>query len=316
VKRSLAIPAVFLVIALVAIAISGCAGPATGGNASATGSPSGTVQAAGGSPSPTAKPTGPAPTAQATAAPEFAGWPSTGNDSVDLFTGAVLAPFSQGNKTPVVRRWWYDTRVDIFLAGQPTAEDRQAIEACIDEINGLRSDYGDVYLDIEDSESMANVIIYSGPADQFPHYLAFYDPYKYSSNGIRPSAGEYDLQTGGYKIWYDYTTVPALDRGTTHAVIVLPDSGLSQAQRSFLLWRDIAAILGAHGSAPKYPGSIFGRSPGDAGYSAEDKAVLALLLPGHDIGPGMTYDMVVQVLVHDKSWSEAVNLDSHASTFR
>jgi len=315
VRSPLARLTLLLIISIVVIIVTGCAQPAAGDNESRNVSGSGTVQATGTSPSPAEKPSGPASSPQATLAPAFTGWPATGNDSVDFFLETALAPFSQGNRSPVVRCWFYDTDVDIYIAGQPTQEDRQAIRECADKINELRSDYGDVYIDIRDSESLANVIIYIGPADQFPHYLTYYDPYKYSSTGIRPSAGDYSLQTGGYKIWYDYNTVPALDRGTSYAVIALSDTGLSQAQRSRQLWRGIASILGAHGNTSKYPDSIFyTAADGPAGYSGRDLSAIRQLLGTTDIGPGMTYDMVVQVLINHKSWEEAVDLGSHAST--
>jgi hypothetical protein len=316
VKSPLAQLTVLLIISLAIIIVTGCAQPAAGDNESRNVSGSGTAQANGANSSPVAKPSGPASSPQATQAPAFTGWPATGNDSVDFFIETALAPYPQGNRSPVVRCWFYDTDVDIYVAGQPTQEDRQAIQACADKINELRSDYGDVYIDIKDSESMANVIIYIGPADQFRHYLAYYDPNKYSSNGIRPSAGDYDLQKGGYKIWYDYNRVPALDPGTTYAVIALSDTGLSQTQRSRQLWRGIASILGAHGNTSKYPDSIFyPAADGPAGYSDRDLATIRQLLGSTEIGPGMTYDMVVQVLINHKTWEEAVDLGSHASTF-
>lgn len=299
--------AILITIAIIASLIAGCAQPSV----KAAGENNGSLASA--SPVPTVSP---APSPAATDTKAFSGWPGTGNKSADFFIDVVLAPYSQGNRTPVVRRWLYDTDVDIYLAGQPTDADREAVQACADEINGMRTDYGDIYIDLVDSESMANVIIYLGPAGQFSHYFAYYDPYKFGINGIRPSAGDYDLQNGGFKVWYDYETVPARDRGNSYAVIALPDTGIDQVQRSRFLWRGIAAILGAHGSSPLYADSLFADSSGgEARFSHMDREVIQKLIIPRGIGPGMTYDMVVQVMVYHKTWEEAVHLGEHAATF-
>jgi hypothetical protein len=254
------------------------------------------------------------------------GWPSTGNPDVDFFCEVALAPFEQGNKSPVVRTWGDHISIDVAVAGRPTAEDLRQINASLAELNGLTQYHTSTRL--EDGlgfepgyrlewckpEYGGDLIIYIGPADQFDTYLNYYNDMSYYPYH-RYACGDYDPVNGGYKIWSNSKFDPLCLSGTDCAVIVLPDTGYSQTQRSYYIWRYLAAVAGAHGSTEQYPDSIFSASPNRAaGYSGRDQEVIRTLY-GRGLGPGMTYDQVVQTLIYHKPWAEVVRLDQHTTTF-
>jgi hypothetical protein len=247
----------------------------------------------------------------------FTGWPATGDQQVDFFCEAALAPFPRGNASPVLRKWAY-SNPRIVMLGNPSEADLLTFKSCLDEINSLRTDYGDVDpREVDpDMASMANVVIYIGPPDQFPEYLSRFNIDTGYHNLTRRSYGDYDETKGGYKMWKDYNEPAALDKGTEYAVIVLPDRNLSQEERTHLIWRYMAAIFGAHGDVKSDPGSIL--SPANtlgAGYSEADRDVLRKLLNNKNIGPGMDYNMIVQTMIGGKSWAEVTDLSGHTTTF-
>ncbi|RMH97222.1 MAG: DUF2927 domain-containing protein [Calditrichaeota bacterium] len=159
-----------------------------------------------------------------------------------------------------IKKWKKDVRIG--LIGDPTEADRRTVEKVVATLNDLLNPILQVKI-VDNRE--ANLHVYFIPQAEF---------YKYEPPGLVFNRGFF---------WAWWNGIGEIHR----ARVVVASDGLTQRQRSHLIWEELTQALGLMNDSLKYPDSIFYQEYSETlGYSSLDRAVIRLLYDPR-ILPGM-----------------------------
>ena len=169
-------------------------------------------------------------------------------EEVDYFVEVALGS-EFGGGGGVVRRWERDVRVAV--AGEPTAADRQTLEAVVADANAL---VGSISLVL--TEESPTVTVHFLPPDDFA--------------GVEPNYVPGNL---GF-FWTWWTGQCEVYR----ARVLIATEGLTQAERSHLIREELTQSLGLMRDSDRYPESVFYAPWTDVTeYAPIDRAVIEML---------------------------------------
>ncbi len=147
-------------------------------------------------------------------------------EDVDFFVEIALgAQF--GDKTPVIRKWYKDLRIQVL--GQATPDDMKTLRKTIEELNELMGGIN-IFL----SYYEPNVSMYFAPESDFKKILLEYVP-------------KYD---GFFWTWWNENTI-------TEARILIADRDITQERRSHNIRQLLTRSIGFLNNSKLYPESIF-----------------------------------------------------------
>jgi hypothetical protein len=172
-----------------------------------------------------------------------------------------------GDSDYAVHKWADDIRIDV--KGHPTREDLEILDEVIFELNYL---VDDINLSIVNRDSNIQM-----------HFEA---PSSFSS--IEPNY--IPGNAGFFWAWWDST-------GNLYkARVLIATEGVTQDERSHLIWEELTQVLGIMNDSYEYADSIFYQEWTDAqGLSEIDKAVVSILYDPR-IESGMTMEEVSDIL--------------------
>jgi hypothetical protein len=166
---------------------------------------------------------------------------------VDYFLEIAFG-FEYGGASEIVRKWPGDVRIRVN--GQPSDEDRAALDQVVAEINALTPTTDLVLVETE-----PEVELHLVPKSDFPDILPSYVP----------------GNDGYFQIWWD--SAQQFVRG-----VILIDVGLDQALRNHLIREEVTQSLGLANDSYLYPESIFYQAFSTVtDYAPVDEAVIEML---------------------------------------
>ncbi|MGF1535753.1 MAG: DUF2927 domain-containing protein [Elainellaceae cyanobacterium] len=179
---------------------------------------------------------------------------------------ATRSEFTRGNLP--IRKWEEDIKIQIH--GTPTPEDRQTLNAVIEELRNL---VGDINIQVVQGATDGNVDLYFVDPADFSRYIP-----------------QRDVGRGGVA-W-----VKTSRNSIYEATVLVASSGLTQQQRNHIIREEITQSLGLLNDSFTYRDSIFFQLwNAVTQYSERDERVIRMLyLP--EVRPGMSRDQVLTVL--------------------
>lgn len=190
-----------------------------------------------------------------------------------------------GNPSSTIKKWNKDVKIKVI--GSPTAEDLNALNTVIDDINTLTN--GNIRLQIVSLPgrnkplghsastrpvvaNSANVELYFVPISQFGRYEPNYQPVNYGFF---------------WDLWNNNIIYKSR--------VLISTVGVTQKERSHLIREELTQSLGLMQDSYKYKESIFYQGWTDPTEYAEiDKALIEMLYRP-EIRPGMTKSQVLKV---------------------
>lgn len=183
------------------------------------------------------------------------------NYLLDIALGAEY-----NNSAQVIRKWEEDLRIRVH--GSPSASDRAALQAVMDELNAMN-----LGIRLRFDAANPNVNLYFVPERQFSRYEPNYRPVNLGYAWIR---------------WRSYRI--------HNATVLISTTGTSPQERAHLIREELTQSLGLLRDSYQYPDSIFYQNWTDTtAYNELDKAIIqALYNPA--VRPGMTRSQVLTAL--------------------
>lgn len=172
-----------------------------------------------------------------------------------------------GDSDYAVHKWADDIRIDV--KGHPTGEDLETLDEVVFELNYL---IDDINLSIVNWDS--NIQIYFDVPSNFPSIEPNYVP----------------GNSGFFWAWWDGS-------GNLYkARILISTEGITQDERSHLIWEEVTQVLGIMNDSYEYADSIFYQEWTDVqGLSEIDKAVVEILYDTR-LRSGMSMEEVTKIL--------------------
>ena len=192
--------------------------------------------------------------------------PQYSEKEIEYFFETVMGA-EYGAHDSAIHKWADNVRIGI--KGHPTNKDRQTLEEVLSELNYLIDDI-ELYI----VSSGSNIQVY------------FDDPSNFSS--IEPNY--IPGNSGFFWAWWD-------NSGNLYkARVLIAAEGVSQEERSHLLWEEMTQVLGIMNDSYEYADSVFYQGWTDVyGLSDIDKAVVSMLYDPR-LKSGMGIEEVSEIL--------------------